>query len=144
MNALAAEYRDIFKFYLKLSEDLTKIMDENNSQNPQQLIDSILRNRDSLARIEQLNSRILQLSDHCNRNRADFDPESLEEIQNQARAAKAQAIRLKELCRVHAEKVQSTRDELSHQLAEIGKGSQFLKSITPVKNNYPKFVDSLY
>jgi hypothetical protein len=144
MNALAAEFQDIFKLYLRLSQDLAGIMDETNSQNPQQLIESILRNRDSLARIEQMNSRILQLSDTCDKCRADLDLESQEEIRNLAQAAKTQAIRLKELCSLHAQKIQSTRDGLGRKLAEIGKGVQFLKSIKPIKNNYPKFIDSLY
>jgi archaellum component FlaC len=144
MNALAAEYQDIFKLYLRLSQDLAGIMDENNSQNPQQLIESVLRNCDSLARIEQMNSRILQLSDAFNKCRDDLDPKSREEIRNLAQAAKAQAIRLKELCGMHAQKIQATRDRLGTRMAEIGKGAQFLDSIKPIKNNYPKFIDSLY
>jgi hypothetical protein len=144
MNALAAEYQDVFKLYLRLSQDLAGIMDENNSQNPQQLIESILRNCDSLTRIEQMNSRIMQLSDACDKCRADLDLKSQEEIRNLAQAAKAQAIRLKELCGIHAQKIQATRDRLDKRMVEIGKGSQFLKSIKPIKNNYPKFIDSLY
>jgi hypothetical protein len=144
MNVLATEYQDVFSLYLRLSQDLTEIMDENNSQNPQQLIESILRNRDSLSRIEQMNSRIVQLSDAFAQCRAELDLKSQEEIQNLAQAAKAQAIRLKELCSIHAQKIQATRDKLGRRISGIGKGSQFLNSIKPIKNNYPKFIDSLY
>jgi hypothetical protein len=144
MNALTAEFQDVFKLYLSLSQDLARILDESNSQNPQQMIESILRNRDSLAGIEQMNSRVMQLSDTCNKCRADLDIKSQEEIKNLAQAAKAQAIRLKELCGIHAQKIQATRDSLGRKMVEIGKGSQFLKSIKPIKNNYPKFIDSLY
>jgi hypothetical protein len=144
MNAFASEFQDVFKLYLRLSQDLAGIMDESNSHNPHQLIESILQNRDSLIRIEQMNSHILQLSDAYNKCRANLDPKSQEEIRNLAQAAKAQAIRLKELCGIHALKIQAARDRLGCRIVEIGKGSQFLKSITPIKNNYPKFIDSRY
>jgi hypothetical protein len=144
MNALAAEFQDVFKFYLRLTQDFAGILDENNSQNPQQLIESILRNRDSLTRIEQMNARIMQLSDTCDKCRVNLDLKSRKEIDNLAQAAKAQAIRLKELCGIHAQKIQATRDDLGRRMAEIGKGAQFLESIKPIRNNYPKFIDSRY
>jgi hypothetical protein len=144
MNALAAEYQDVFKLYLRLSQDLAKIMDVSDSQNPQAFVESILENRDNLARIEQMNSRVLQLSDACEKCRASLDPESREEVGNMAQAAKVQAIRLKELCGMHAQKIQAARDQLGDRLAQMGKGAQCLQSMKPIKNNYPKFIDSLY
>jgi hypothetical protein len=144
MNALAADFQDVFKLYLRLSEDLAKILDENHSKNPHQLIESILRNRENLARIEQMNSRIMQLSDSCDTCRIDLDFKSQEEIRVLAQAAKAQAIRLKELCDIHVQKIQATRDRLVGRLAVIDRGSQFLKSIKPIKYNYPKFIDTQY
>jgi hypothetical protein len=144
MNALASEFQDVFKLYLKLSQDLAGITNGIDTHNPQQLIESILQNRDSLVRIEQMNSRISQLSDAYNKCRAHLDPESQEEIRNLAQAAKAQAIRLKEWCSIRALKIQAARDRLGGRIAEIGKGSQFLESIKPIKNNYPKFIDSRY
>jgi hypothetical protein len=144
MHTLAAEYQDIFKLYLRLSQDLAKIMEERDSQNPHYFVESILRNRDNLARIEQMNARVLQLSNNYEKCRADLDPESRDEIQNMAQAAKTQAIRLKELCSIHAQKIQATQDKVGDRLAEIAKGSQCLQSIKPIKNNYPKFIDSRY
>jgi len=144
MNALASEYQDVFKQYLRLSHELAEIMEENQSQNDRELIESILRNRDSLVRIQQMNSRIEQLTDICNKFRSDLDLESQKQLQNLAQAAKAQAIHLKELCHIHAQKMQAAKDLLGRRLAEVGKGSQFLGSIKPIKNNYPKFIDSQY
>jgi hypothetical protein len=144
MNALAAEYQEVFQLYLRLSQEFAKILDAKDTQNPNAQVESILRNRDSLAQIEQLNSRVLQLSYACKKCSADLDPKSQEEIQNMAQTAKAQAIRLRELCSIHAQKIQATRDGLSNRLTEIRKGAQCLQSIKPIKYNYPKFIDSTY
>jgi hypothetical protein len=143
MNALAAEYQDVFKLYFRLSQELARILDENDTK-PHAHVESILQNRDSLAQIEQLNSRVLQLSDACKKCNADLDPKSQQEIQNMAQTAKAQAIRLKELCSIHAQKIQAAQDKLSGRLAEIRKGAQCLQSMNPIKYNYPKFIDSVY
>jgi hypothetical protein len=144
MNNLADEFRDVFNLYIKLGEELTKIMDVGDSEDPQVLIGSILRNRECLERITQMHSRVAQLSDNWAKCRNHLDPESRSEAHELAAAAKAQAVRLQELCSVQTEKLRRVCDDLGKKLAEIGKGSQFLKSIKPLKNNYPKFVDSLY
>jgi hypothetical protein len=144
MNKLAAEFREVFNLYIKLGDEISRIMDADDSKDPQMLVNSILQNRECLERITQMNSRVVQLSDAWGRCRNQLDPESRKEAHDLATAARAQAVRLQELLSVRTEKLRRVRDELGRNLAEIGKGSQFLKSIKPVKNNYPKFVDSLY
>ena len=144
MTNLAGEFRDVFNLYIKLGEELTRIMDVGDSKDPQVLVKSILQNRDCLERITQMNSRVVQLSDTWVKRRNHLDPKSRSEAHDLVAAAKAQAVRLQELCRVRTEQLRRVRDDLGKNLAEIGKGSQFLKSIKPVRNNYPKFVDSLY
>ena len=144
MTNLADEFRDVFSLYIRLGKELTRIMDVGDSKDPQVLVNSILQNRDCLERITQMNSRVVQLSENWAKCRNHLDPESRSEAHNLAAAAKAQAARLQELCSVNTEKLRRVRDDLGKNLAEIGKGSQFLKSIKPVRNNYPKFVDSLY
>jgi hypothetical protein len=144
MSALAAEFQDVFHLYLELSEKLTRIISAGNLKNPDTIAESVLRNRDCLVRIEQMNSRVLQLSDDWQKSRNKLDPASRNEIRNLAEAARTQAIALRELCRIHVQKLQTALDKTGKDLAEIAKGAQYLKSIKPVKNNYPKFVDSLY
>jgi archaellum component FlaC len=143
-NPLAAEFRDVFTLYIKLGEELTKIMDVGNSEDPQVLADAILKNRECLDRIEQMNSRVLRLSSDWQQHRNNLDQESEKEVRDLSDATRAQVRRLQELCSMHVQKLQNTRDKLQKDLAEIGKGAQYLKSTTPTKNNYPKFIDSLY
>jgi hypothetical protein len=144
MEKLTAEFREVFSLYIKLGDEITRIMDVDGSKGPHVLVNSVLQNRECLERIAEMNSRVVQLSDAWEKCRNRLDPETRKEAHNLAAAARAQAIRLQELCAAGAEKLRNIRDELGKNLAEIGKGSQFLKSIKPVKNNYPKFVDSHY
>ena len=144
MSTLTAELKDVFELYLKLGEKFTKIVDAGDSKDPQALAQSILQNREYLSRIEAMNSRVLRLSEDWENCRANLDPESRDRIRTLAEAARAQAIRLQELCSIQAQKLQAARDKLGKNLEEIGKGAQYLKSVKPIKNNYPKFIDSLY
>jgi len=143
-NPLAAEFHDVFKLYIRLGEELTKIMNVGNSEDPQVLSRTILKNRECLERIEQMNSRVLQLSNDWKQHRDELDPDSEKNIHTIAEAARAQVVRLQELCGKHMQKLNTARDNLEKDLAEVGKGAQYLKSTTPPKNNYPKFIDSLY
>jgi hypothetical protein len=144
MSAIVTEYKEVFQLYLRLGRELTKIMDIDDTKNPQVFVESILANRDYMTRIEQLNARVLQLSEDWEKYRSSIDPEMEEQIRELATAAKAQAVQLKELCSIHAQRLQIIRDKLEKDLAEIGKGAEYLKSVKPIKNNYPKFIDSLY
>ncbi len=144
MIALAAEFRDVFQLYLKLGEEFTNIMNAGDSKDPQALAKSILQNCDWLARIEHMNSRMLQLSGEWRKCRGSLDAKSRDELGDLAEAARAQAVRLKELCGIQIQKLQIARDKLEKDLAELDKGARYLKSVKPAKNNYPKFIDSLY
>jgi len=144
MNTITADFQDVFSLYLRLGEDLTRILDVDDSKGSQALVESILENRECLARIEQMNARVLQLSESWEKCRIDLDPESQNKIRDLAQASRNQALRLKELCARHAQKIQETRDLLGGKLEELGKGARYLQSVKPVKNNYPKFVDSIY
>ncbi len=144
MNALTSELQGIFQLYLKLREELSKALDVGDSKDPQVLVESILRNSECLLRIEQLTPRVLRLSEEWGTDRANLDPQAQDEIRSLAAAAKTEAIRLKELCSVHAQKLRIALDKLGKDLMEIEKGSQYLKSVKPIRNNYPKFIDSRY
>ncbi len=144
MNSLAEEFCEVFKLYIEVGDELARSTALDGPQDSQKLVNLILQNRESLERIAQMNSRVMLLSDAWEKCRDHLDPDSREETGKLVEAARAQASRLQELCRIHTEKLRSVCADLGNSLAEIGKGSQFLKSLRPVKNNYPKFVDSLY
>ena len=144
MNTLTADFQDVFSLYLRLGEELTRVLDVEDSKDPQALVESVLENQDCLARIEQMNARILQLSESWGKCRDQLDPDSQIKIRDLAQASRAQALRLKDLCAKHAQKIQATRDQWGRKLDELARGARYLQSVKPVKNNYPKFVDSVY
>ena len=144
MKNLISEFQDVFTLYLKLGEDLTKIMSIDDSKDPHAFVKAVLQNRTSLERIAQMNSRVMQLCDAWRNCQAQMDQGTREKIHALADASKSQAKRLQELCGTHARKLQILRDKLGDNLAELGKGARYLNSMKPPKNNYPKFIDSLY
>jgi len=109
MNALATEYQDVFQLYLKLGKELAKIMDIKDIENPRAFAESFLANHDCLIRIEQVNSRILRLFDDWEACRTSIDPQTEDQVRELARAAKAQAVQLRKLCIIYAQRLQEVR-----------------------------------
>jgi chromosome segregation ATPase len=97
-----------------------------------------------LVRIERMNARVLQLAHDWEKCRDTLDSASADEVRDQIQQAKAQAIRLQEVCRLHAQKLQMTRNTLGERIAALGNAARHLESLKPIKNNYPKFIDSRY
>ena len=109
MNALAIEYQDVFQLYLRLGKELAKIMDTESISNSQDFVESILANHDCLIRIEQVNSRILQLFEDWETCRTGIDPQMQDKLRQLAQAAKAQAVQLRKLCGIYAQRLQQAR-----------------------------------
>jgi hypothetical protein len=106
--------------------------------------DSILRQCDCLANIERMNEKVDQLCDSWKRVESQMDLQSRNETRTAMAEAKAEALRLKQVCESHRMKLEAARERLGAELGILGKRTQHLKSIQPIKNNYPKFIDSLY
>jgi hypothetical protein len=142
MNMLAAEFQEIIQIYKRLSQDLSRILCVPESQNCQTLIQSILGNKQCLSEIEKMNSRITPLSKKWINCRANLDPKSREEISKLVEIVKKEAMKLSLLCSANIEKIAKAKEEMRAGIKEIDKGTQFLRSMKPIKNNYPKFIDS--
>jgi gamma-glutamyl:cysteine ligase YbdK (ATP-grasp superfamily) len=91
-----------------------------------------------------MNSRVILVSNKWKKRRATLDAQLCDEMDRLAEDALKQAVRLNQLCSLTAKKLEAARDRLGTELSAIGKGAQYLKSVTPAKSNYPKFIDSLY
>jgi hypothetical protein len=144
MTDLVSEFRAIAAAYSKISGELTRTMDADPAQNTETLIQSVLANQQSLARIGQMNAQVLHVCTEWKKRRETADTQSWDEINGLAENALKQAIRLNQLCSRTAQKLASARDKLSAELSEIGKGVQYAKSVATAKSNYPKFIDSMY
>jgi hypothetical protein len=144
MTDLVSEFKAMATTYDEIGEELARALESDDSQNFKSLIRSILTNRDSLSRIGQMNSRVILVSTEWKKRRASLDAQLCEEMDRMAEDALKQAVRLNQLCSLTAKKLEAARDKFGAELSEIGKGAQYLKSVTPAKSNYPKFVDSMY
>jgi hypothetical protein len=142
MNMLADEFQKVIQIYKKLGQDLSRTLCVPESRNCQTLIQSILSNRQCLSEIEKMNARIAPLSKKWIDCRANLDPKSREEISKLVETAKKEAMQLNQLCSANIEKIAKAKEDMRARLKEIDKGAQFLKSMKPIKNNYPKFIDS--
>lgn len=142
MTNFASEFRDVFSLYVKLGNEFSRLLNISDADDSGTAVHAILQNKDSLTRISQMNSRISSLSDDWNQFRLHLDAADREEADTMAAAAQTQALRLQQLCRIHAQKIQSIHDKLRNNLAEIHKGARYAKGLKPHSHNYPKFIDS--
>jgi hypothetical protein len=145
MDKLAEEFRDVLGLYVRFTADLARIADAGNSEEaPQALIQSILDNRSCLTEIQQLNKRLERLYGVWKDKEANFSLPAGDEIRGVVNDVRAQMQQLEKLCSLGIQKIEARRKQLSDELANVGKGSRYLKMIRPVQENHPKFIDSAY
>jgi hypothetical protein len=142
MHTLAVELQEVLDQYLRLTEDIQLVFRVAESQDPQTLIVSIVEHQSCFMRIQQLDARVLKLSENLERCQKELDSMDYKKIESFFCAIKTQALKILELCRLLEPKVQSRRDQLAKELTEIKNGSRYLKVLHPTPANFPKFVDS--
>ena len=144
MTNIASEFRAVSYIYLHLEQELERLINTTVPEEPTALVEATLTSRDCLDRIEQMHSRVLELSAKWKKCRASLEPETREDISRLAETLRALSIRLSELCGIQTGRLQTIREKLGKDLAQLEKGAQYLRSVKPEKSNYPKFIDSLY
>jgi uncharacterized protein (UPF0335 family) len=142
MQPIIVDLRKLAQFYSGLQKDLSNVLTEVDSDNEWSLTESILENRSCISQIERMNAHILQLSDNLKNSYKDMNAESRAEAETLAAEARSHAIRIRELCSRTSVKIEKTKAVIRKKLEGIGNGKKYLKSMDPVKNNYPKFIDS--
>lgn len=143
MRDFALEFRQVGARYARLREELARIVDID-SQEPQALVNAILQNRDCLDRIIHMNAEVSGLSRDWQECRHRCPLALQDSIDRCAEEAKSEATLLHELCCVQTRRIQHTCDTLGQALGELKKGALFINSLKPPKQNYPKFIDSMY
>jgi len=144
MSGFAEEFKDVLNLYIKLKADLTRI-DAAGAQggDSREFIQSILDHKSCLMEIRQLNERFTQLynawKDDAKNLSTSGDGDEVRAVVNNI---EEQMREIEKLCDIGIRKVEELRKQLSDELANIGKGSRYLKMINPVQENHPKFIDS--
>ena len=142
MNELAAEFEDVLQSYVKIASEFSRIIQVDDSEDPQVLIQSILDNRDCLTEIQQINKRMVSLYGVWEQNQHGLSESDSEKICNIIETVREQAHQLEKICGLKAQRVETRRSLLAQELQNIGKGSRYLKMIRPIQQNFPKFIDS--
>jgi len=143
MKDLKSELLDLIALYRILEEEVSRIVQIDDSKDPQATVRAIVQNASCFARIAEMSARVERVSDGWKECRLHLDEKARAETQQLADATRDQALRLRELVSLQAEKIRLAHNRLGKSLTEIGKGAQYLKVLKPPKNNYPKFIDSM-
>lgn len=143
MENFRTEFHSITESYHEAGKVLAWIAEMDDSQ-PSTLVRSVLENQDCIDQIDRMHSKVIQLAGKWKQNRRSADARTWEEIDRLADGALQQAKRLNQLCSITMTRLQSAKNRLGAELAEIGKGERFVKSAYPSKNNFPKFIDTEY
>lgn len=138
------EFLNLIALYRELEEEVAGIAAVDESADPQAPVRAVLQHAVCFARIAELSSRVERISENWKNCRALLDEKTRGETEQLADAARCRAERLLQLCNLQSEKIRRTYNRLEKNLAEIGKGAQYLKVLRPPQSNYPKFIDSLH
>ena len=143
MNNLTEEFRDLRNIYIKLTADLARIADVDKSgEDPHAFIRSILDNQNCLTEIQQLNNRMTKLYGVWKDKEKNDGNSADDEIRGLIDDVEEQMRQLENLCDSGVRKAEGWRKQLSDELANVGKESRYVKSLKPVQENHPKFIDS--
>jgi len=142
MQSFILDLKKLNQFYSGIQKDLSDALKAVDADKERTLTDSILDHRAQISQIERMNAHILQLSDNLKKSCRNMDPETRTEAETLAAEARSHAVRIRELCSDASDKIEKTKGVIQKELDGIAKGKKYLKSAAPIKNNYPKFIDS--
>ncbi len=143
MKPFDSELQSLSEVYQHLGEELACSQKKdpagtNLSNGGQMLADCEL-----LLRIEDTRIRVVHLAGEWEKLKQRLDPASRRGTQRIAEAVRKRAVEVTEVVARRVAELELRRAQLGRELDEIQKGERYLASVKPVKNNYPKFVDSL-
>jgi hypothetical protein len=142
MNNYLSEFQELISFYHEAAATLMNELSVINASDAGALAEFVLKNRDCLARIDEISDRVSRLCDSWKDVELQLDQESRNQTQAAIAAAKAEAIKLNAVCQKHSQILEAVRNRLGEELGCIGKRNLHLKSIKPIQHNFPKFIDS--
>jgi len=141
MKLFVSELQYVSELYNRLCAELS--LQDGNGVDAAALNAAVLRNRELLSRVEQMNGRLAQLAKDWDAFRGHLDPQSRESIRALASSVGKQGEQLALLIERRTRDLEGGRRNVEKALKEIRQGVRYLASVRPTKTNYPKFIDSL-
>jgi hypothetical protein len=143
MKLFFSELEYLRELYGRLEGEITAAQQHASELDAAELAEAVLKNRDLLRRIDQMNSRVLQLVEEWQTFKLSIREEQRTEIQNLAQSVSRKGWELHASCTRALTSLSARVRKLQEELSEVGRGNRFLDSVKPVRGNYPKFVDSV-
>jgi hypothetical protein len=137
-----SELQCLSELYSRLSTEFASLSSCGKPGDASATAGCILRNEDLFARLEQMNSRLLELAAKWEQLSPQLDPASRRQTQQLAGKVREQAVRLASLGEERIVELETLRGRLGWELGNIKMGARYLESVKPLKTNYPKFIDS--
>ena len=126
-----------------MAEELSGELNLQGGMETRCAVDSVLRNRDRLVAIKQMNRHVLELKEQWEDCQVRLEKQLRDEVYTLVANAKEQAAKIQAILDNHMQALKSVRSGLSKESVQVGMGKRYLNSMKPVKGNYPKFVDSM-
>jgi hypothetical protein len=144
MNDPQSELQNLIDFYRDATETIANAACPVDAEDLGALAKSILQQRNCLARIDQMDAQVSQLINAWKAVEFSSDDKVRNDMTRAIATAKAEAVRLNNQCGDCVKKLEAAQERLREGMEKIGKHHRYLNTMKPVKNNYPKFIDSLY
>ena len=142
MKSPLTDLQKLNRLFSDLENDLSADLQNSAAGGKNSLADSILKKKPRLVQIGSTYVQIQTLSEDLKRSHENYDTKTRQEADKLFQEIKSSALHMQDLCSQISEELETTKSAVRKELEEIGKGKQYLKSVHPVKNNYPKFFDS--
>ena len=131
MKLFESELQYVSELYNQLCGELS-VQGENGAETDlKALTAAILRNRELLSRVEQMNGRLSQLAKDWDTFRGQLGRQSRESIQSLAASVRKQAEQLVLLLENRAHQIEDGRRSLEKALKEVRQGVRYLASVKP-------------
>ncbi len=137
-----SELQNLSALYSHLSQELSGQAKDNKPASPSAIAHRILRNKDLFDRLERMNSRLAELAAEWEKLNPHLDDAARRKTRHLAAKVREQAVNLRALSESRSKEIESLRSRLESELAAISRGTKYLESVKPLKNNFPKFIDS--
>ncbi len=142
MNIFDSELQTLSELYSSLSAELSGLARDNRPESPSATTRCILRNQALFARLERMNSRLDELAAEWEKLSPKLDVAARKKTRQLAARVREQAVNLWALSEARSQEIEALRSRLESALAGIKDGTKYLESVKPLRNNFPKFIDS--
>jgi len=142
METMLSDLKELDRLYREIDGEVLGIPASSKGNDTAALSDPVIRNRQLISRMEQMNARFAECAGQWLRRRDRVPREEREQVRMLAEEVRHRASRLHACCGDRTAQLEAGLVRLQQELGQVRNGARFLQSSRPVRANYPKFIDS--